>query len=102
LTPDYFATLIRDAREAFEVAARVVREVKDVGSTIIADVNNANSFWKQLRLALVTSILSPIIIGVLIFLGVTYRAYVPYWEDLQNKFQKASVISTEHTASKSN
>ena len=126
LAPEYFAHRLRDARALFEAYAynhknsitpeqvaiskmiselselksKIYSEMRDVGAMIAFDVKSGSTFWKQLRPALASAILSPIIIAVLIGFPVTYDQHHPYWDDLKNRLHGSVAAAGEYILSK--
>jgi hypothetical protein len=66
-------------------------EMHRIGEEIISRVEDANSFFKQLRLAIATSVLTPIIVGGLLFVAVSYEKVGPYWEKFEQELHNLFV-----------
>jgi len=126
LTPEYFVRRIGDARTLFEAYAydrkdsitpeqlatakmiselselksRIYSEMRDIGATIAFDIKRGGTFWKQLRPALASAIVSPVILALLIGFAVAYHQNLPYWNDLKNRLQGSIATAGEYTFSK--
>jgi hypothetical protein len=126
LTAEYFARRLADAKTLFEAYAynrkdsitperaamskmiselselksRIYSEMRDVGATIAFDVRSGDTFWKQLRLALASAILSPVILALFIAFAGAYHQHLPYWDDLKNRLQGSFAAAGSYTVSK--
>jgi len=127
LTPEYFARRLGDARtlleayaynrkdsitpeqaatsrmisELSELKSRIYSEMRDVGATIAFDVKSGGTFWKQLRPAFASAILSPIVLALLIGFAVAYHNHLPYWDDLKNRLQESFATAGPYAVPKS-
>jgi hypothetical protein len=91
---------LTQAEQLLSRRSNPITEMHRVGEEIIAKVADANSFLKQLRLAVATSILSPIIIGGLIAIAVSYHAFAPYWDQFENKIHNMFAANAEQAPTK--
>jgi hypothetical protein len=79
LPPGTYAGFLPKAEQLLNRRSNPLSEMQRLGEEIISRVESANSLVKQLRLAVATSILSPIMIGCLIAIAVGYNNYAPLW-----------------------
>lgn len=99
ITPERAATA-KMISELSELKSRIYSEMRDVGATIAFDIKTGGTFWKQLRPALASAILSPVILALFIGFAVTYYQHIPYWDDLKNRLQGSVATAGEYTVSK--
>lgn len=92
LTAFRFSGMREEAARFFDAAAReYLREEmqadreRAVASSIVAEVRAAGAWWRQLAIALATSILAPIIIGGMIAAALTYDRTAPTPTDLSRR-----------------
>jgi len=99
ITPEQAATS-KMISELSELKSRIYSEMRDVGAAIASDVKSGGTFWKQLRPALTSAILSPILLALLVGFVIAYHQNLPYWDDLKNKLQGSFAAAAEYTFSK--
>jgi hypothetical protein len=99
ITPEQAATS-KMISELSELKSRIYSEMRDLGAAIAFDVKRGGTFWKQLRPALASAILSPVILILLIGFVVAYHNHLPYWDDLKNRLQGSFAAAGEYTVSK--
>ncbi len=51
-------------------------------AAIVREVRAASNIWRQLGLALLTSILAPVLLGAIILFGLTYDEWFPTIRDI--------------------
>jgi hypothetical protein len=90
-----FSGFLTQAEQILNRRQSPTTEMRRVGDEIIAKVEDANSFLKQLRLAIITTVLTPIIIGGLIAVAVGYDRLTPYWQKFEDKLHNMFVASAE-------
>jgi len=86
---------LTQAEQMLSRRSNPLSEIHRVGEEIIAQVADANSFLKQLRLAIITTVLTPIIIGGLLAIAVGYERLTPYWQDFENKLHQIFVAKAD-------
>lgn len=83
--------LLKDAEQMITRRSNPIAEMQRVGDEILAQVAVANSFFKQLRLAIATSVLTPLIVGGLLFVAVSYEKLGPYWDKFEQELRNIFV-----------
>lgn len=87
--------LLKDAEQMIARRSNPIAEMQRVGDEILAQVAVANSFFKQLRLAIATSILTPMIVGGLLATAVFYDRLTPYWDRFEKKMHEMLLPKAE-------
>lgn len=84
ITRSRFVVMREEAARLFDVAAREylkadieAEKEKAVNKSILAEVRAAGSVWKQLLIAVFTSILAPLILGGVIVAALTWDRFAP-------------------------
>jgi hypothetical protein len=98
VTPARFASMRLKAADLFDRAARAylaadIEEQKRaaVNASIASTLRSASSWWKQLAVAVVAAIITPIVIGAAIVSIVHYDRYFPNASRLFREFLAAPV-----------
>jgi hypothetical protein len=57
---------------------------------VVKEVKAAGSFWSQLKIAVMTSFLAPILAGGAIAIALAYHKYVPFLDEIQKRLQQVA------------